>query len=272
MKRCFIISPIGEEGSDARRHADFVYYFIIKPALDEYHIEGVRSDHLNEPGKISEQMFREILEDDLCIAVLTGHNPNVFYELAVAQSAARPVILLIQKGEKLPFDVKDLRYVEYELEPKGLLDRTYVKRVAEHIQSLEAMNWRVANPLGELPTLTAVNYSLYIGPPEKIKDINVKSLMRDIEWDNENCYLVNNALGLREKISLMPSISSESFEVEIERKIAERIRNRPVELDLKDKKGNSWKVRAFYLFRSLQPLLPVESPEKIAADYGEDEE
>ena len=31
-------------------------------------------------------------------SLLTGFNPNVFYELAVAQSAARPVVILIEKG------------------------------------------------------------------------------------------------------------------------------------------------------------------------------
>ena len=47
----------------------------------------LRSDHLHEPGKITEQMYRELLGSDLSIAVLTGYNPNVFYELALAQAA-----------------------------------------------------------------------------------------------------------------------------------------------------------------------------------------
>ena len=37
-KRCFVISPIGAEGSPTRQHADDVYDFIIKPALDACHI------------------------------------------------------------------------------------------------------------------------------------------------------------------------------------------------------------------------------------------
>jgi hypothetical protein len=270
MKRCFVISPIGQEGSEVRQHADYVYYFIIKPALEEHKIEAVRSDHLNEPGKISDQMFREILNDDLCVAVLTGHNPNVFYELAVAQSASRPVILLIRDGEELPFDIKDLRTVKYDLEPKKLFDGTYSKQVSDHIRSLETMQWRVASPLGNAAQLLSLDYSLYLGAPPSIKNINVQSLMRNIEWDSNECYLVSGTL--REKITLRPSIGGPTFEVVISQEIVERVKGQPIELDLKDRKGNTWKVKTFYLFRSLQPLSLGESTDKIESDYGDEEE
>ena len=270
MKRCFIISPIGQDGSEVRKHADYVFYFIIKPALDDHGIKPIRSDQLNEPGKISDQMFREILNDDLCIAVLTGRNPNVYYELAVAQSATRPVILLIQEGEELPFDIQDLRTVRYDLDPKKLSEQTYAKMVSEYITSLEAMQWRVSSPIGDAAQILSLNYSLYLGPPTKVKSINVLSLMSRIEWDSANCYLVSGAL--REKVALRPSIGGQTFEVEIPRELVERVKSQPVELDLKDSKGNSWKVKTFYLFRSLQPLSLGESPDKIEGDYGDEEE
>jgi len=34
-KRCFVISPIGEEGSDVRKHADDVFDYLIEPAMKE---------------------------------------------------------------------------------------------------------------------------------------------------------------------------------------------------------------------------------------------
>src|ERR1700694_5732788 len=106
-RHCFIISPIGEEGSAVRAHADDVLEFIIKPALARCDVVAVRSDQMPESGTITEQMFREIVKSDVCVVLLTGFNPNVFYELAVAQAAARPVVILIEKGLTLPFDVKD---------------------------------------------------------------------------------------------------------------------------------------------------------------------
>lgn len=70
-RKCFVISPIGAEGSEVREHADDVFDFIIRPAMDKCRIRAVRSDHLREPGKISDHMFSEILSDQLCVAVLT---------------------------------------------------------------------------------------------------------------------------------------------------------------------------------------------------------
>lgn len=58
--KCFVISPIGEEGSDVRQHADDVFRYIIEPAMKECEIEAIRSDQLYKPGLISEQMFRFI--------------------------------------------------------------------------------------------------------------------------------------------------------------------------------------------------------------------
>ena len=148
-RRAFVISPIGEPGSDIREHADNVFRFIIKPAMEECGFEAIRSDHLAEPGTISSQMFREIFNDDLCIAVLTGRNPNVYYELAIAQAAGRPVILLAQEGEMLPFDVADLRAVTYTMKPAPLVDGVYAKEVIAHVRSLEANAWKATTPFGD---------------------------------------------------------------------------------------------------------------------------
>jgi hypothetical protein len=148
-KRCFVISPIGENGTPTREHADDVFEFIIKPAMDELGIHVYRSDHSQQIGRITEQMFHSILEEDLCIAVLTFSNPNVFYELAIAQCAARPVIILIEKGQSIPFDVRDLRAVEYDLRPRPLRDRVYVKQIIDLVRNLEAAQGPVQVPFGK---------------------------------------------------------------------------------------------------------------------------
>lgn len=143
-RRCFVISPIGAEGSEIRAHADDVFRFIIEPAMSDFGIEAVRSDQMHETGRITEQMFREIIQSDLCAVVLTYHNPNVFYELAVAQAAARPAILLAEKGHDLPFDVQDLRTVHYQLQPiTRLVDGYYKELVKEQIRSIEEQGWTV---------------------------------------------------------------------------------------------------------------------------------
>ncbi len=141
-KKCFVISPIGAEGSEIRHQADDVFEFIIKPAMEHFNIEAIRSDHMSETGRITEQMFREILTADLCIADLTGLNPNVLYELAVAQSASRPVIVIMEVGGQLPFDIRDIRCIEYSRQSiQRFVSGLYVERVKAQIQAIQDSEW-----------------------------------------------------------------------------------------------------------------------------------
>lgn len=119
--KCFVISPIGAPGSAIREHADDVFDFIIKPACKAANVTPERADHDSRPGIITEQMYDAILTDaDLLIAVLTFHNPNVFYEIAIAEAAARPLILMIADNDGIPFDIKDRRILTYDLKPRSV--------------------------------------------------------------------------------------------------------------------------------------------------------
>src|SRR5262245_38501639 len=88
--KCFIISPIGQPGSTSREHADDVFECITRPARKERQGEGWRADHIKDVGRITKQMYDDILSSDFCIAIWHSHNPNVLYEIAVAHSAGIP--------------------------------------------------------------------------------------------------------------------------------------------------------------------------------------
>ena len=146
-RRCFIISPIGLEGTPERVHTDEVFDFIITPAMEECGLKAFRSEDLLEHGKITDQMIQSIMKADFCIAVLKGYGPNVFYELAFAQAAGRPVVILMEKGEILPFDISDLRCVYYDLTIRSFHDRTYISQLVSHLRSFEATGWAVPSPI-----------------------------------------------------------------------------------------------------------------------------
>lgn len=184
MKRCFVISPIGPEGSEIREHANDVYDFIIEPAMVECGIQAIRSDQLQEPGRISEQMFREIIGDDLCVAVLTGHNPNVFYELAIAQAAAKPVIILVHKGQTLPFDTKDLRSLEYDLKPRTLSEQVHTKPVVAHVKSLENDGLQSRMAFGNYTPLGPIEANRW--PPGMLPDDQLVLLERTAREASED--------------------------------------------------------------------------------------
>lgn len=110
-KKCFVISPIGEDDGPIRRRSDQVLQYIIKPPVEEAGYQLTRADKISEPGIITSQIIERVVEDDLVIADLTDWNPNVFYELAIRHAIRKPFVQLIKRGEKLPFDVAGTRTI-----------------------------------------------------------------------------------------------------------------------------------------------------------------
>jgi len=110
-KICFVIAPIGESGSDSRKRSDQVLEHIIRPAVESCGYKAVRADEIAEPGMITNQIIRHVVEDPLVIADLTGQNANVFYELAIRHAVRKPLVQIIDKVEAIPFDVRSMRTI-----------------------------------------------------------------------------------------------------------------------------------------------------------------
>lgn len=110
-KSCFVICPIGQPDSAERKRSDQVLKHIIEPVVTEKGYTPIRADQLDKPGIITNQVIEHLRQDDLVVADLAGGNPNVFYELAVRHVVGKPVILIIQKGDAVPFDVSPSRVI-----------------------------------------------------------------------------------------------------------------------------------------------------------------
>lgn len=121
---CFYVAPIGEDGSDARRHSDLFLGSFVEPALENFKLNVVRADAIDKPGIITRQIIEYIMKSRLVIADLSFHNPNVFYELALRHAVKLPIVQIIRAGDKVPFDVNQMRTIQidtsdiYSLVPK----------------------------------------------------------------------------------------------------------------------------------------------------------
>lgn len=113
---CFVISPIGEEGSDIRQHADDLYEMVIGTALQKYDFDIIRADRLSTIASITSEIIKLIQEADLCIVDITGQNANVMYECGRRHETGKPTILMAKNGEKLPFDINIMRTIFFELD------------------------------------------------------------------------------------------------------------------------------------------------------------
>lgn len=131
MKTCFVISPIGSEGSDIRKRADQVYKYIIAPVCEKCDFTATRVDQINQADSITQTILDMLLKSELVIADMTGHNPNAFYEMGYRACTGKPMIHLKEKGESIPFDIASIRAFDYDLtnldsveEVKGRLEQT----------------------------------------------------------------------------------------------------------------------------------------------------
>jgi len=114
MADCFVVAPIGPDGSAIRARSDQIFNHVITPVAKDCGFEAIRADKISEPGLITTQVIDHLLNDAVVVADLTGNNANVFYELAVRHAIRKPYVQIIQKGERIPFDVAGVRTIEID--------------------------------------------------------------------------------------------------------------------------------------------------------------
>lgn len=108
-KICFFITPIGEEGSEERKHSDLFLTSLVEPALKEFDLKIVRADKIGSPGMITTQVLQHVMRARLAIVDLSFHNPNAFYEMALRHASGLPVVQITRKCDIPPFDVNQIR-------------------------------------------------------------------------------------------------------------------------------------------------------------------
>lgn len=142
-KTCFLITPLGEEASAARARADDLCSAVLEPLLDRRGLALVRGDRIPGQGSIMVQVVRETLDATAVVADLTGLNPNVLYELGIADALRKPVLRLIHDPATLPFDLRGDRTLLLRSGEGGRLLPADVEAVLAPVDQFlgEALHW-----------------------------------------------------------------------------------------------------------------------------------
>jgi hypothetical protein len=156
-KRCFVVSEFGSD-EKTRLERTQVLKHLVRKILEPMGYEVRRADDIDDLGQITHQIIERLLDDDLVVADLTGLNPNVFYELAVRHAAKKPVITLMTEGHGIPFDVKDVRTVFYDLHDPDKLEAAQAD-FRQKVKAMEANPGDVRNPITAARNVTLLQQS-----------------------------------------------------------------------------------------------------------------
>lgn len=109
----FVLMPFAEELKP-------VYEDHIKDTIKKFNLSIARADDFFSHNAIMDEIWSAIYYSKVIIADCTGKNPNVFYEIGLAHAIGRPVILITQNPDDVPFDLRHIRYIYYNNTPRGM--------------------------------------------------------------------------------------------------------------------------------------------------------
>jgi len=130
-RHCFYVGPF-------REPFDTIYASRVKPTVAGLGCSIIRADEIFGTGVIIDDVRDGIAAAELVIADLTGKNPNVMYEIGMAHTMGRPVLMLSQYPDDIPFDLRHRRAIIYDHTPHGLAAMT--EALAQTLASLFAID------------------------------------------------------------------------------------------------------------------------------------
>lgn len=132
-RKCFVVMPFGNESLQV------VYEDFVKPVIEDpegCNLECQRGDDVFGSNVVMDDIRTSMSSADIIVADLTGKNANLFYEVGICHTLDKPVLLLAQSMDDVPFDLRHRRVLLYEYSPRGC--RRLEKEVAEHLQAMVA--------------------------------------------------------------------------------------------------------------------------------------
>jgi len=110
-----------------------VYTNHIKKLGTDLGVTIKRADEIFSPGPFMEKIWDGICAAQLVLADCTEKNPNVFYEIGIAHTVGKKVVLITRSHDDIPSDIKHLEYIIYTYDPEGV--ETLVDKLKTFLKS-----------------------------------------------------------------------------------------------------------------------------------------
>lgn len=123
-KTVFVIQPFDK--------AFEAVYELIASAASQAKANVTRADNAILPGDdFATSLLNAIKTADVLIADVSNANPNVMYEVGLAQAGQKPLVLIADSSRNVPFDLAGMRVLIYDLANPG----EFVSRLRERIDN-----------------------------------------------------------------------------------------------------------------------------------------
>jgi len=109
-----VMMPFGAEFTS-------VYKALQKAAID-LNLQCKRADDIWVHHQVIQDIVDLIAKAKVVICDCSGRNPNVFYEIGIAHTLGKDVILIARSAEDIPFDLRHHRYLTYLPNKEGLAE------------------------------------------------------------------------------------------------------------------------------------------------------
>jgi hypothetical protein len=113
-RKVFMLMPFGDPLLNE------FYTDHIKKAIEQMDMNCMRADDIFNNKSIINDIWRNINEARIIVADLTHRNPNVFYEVGIAHTLGKEVILISQEENDIPFDLRHIRTIFYKNTYRGV--------------------------------------------------------------------------------------------------------------------------------------------------------
>jgi hypothetical protein len=112
---CFVLMPFADVFDTQKVYSEYV-----KPTVEACGLRCLRADDVYGVSGVMQSIWEAINQSRVIIADVTGRNANVFYELGIAHTLGKPVVIMTQSMNDVPFDLKHLRCIVYEYKPRTI--------------------------------------------------------------------------------------------------------------------------------------------------------
>jgi len=121
---CVVLMPISNKFKNQ-------WELAVKPAIEKAGLEPSRADEAPVTDDMIRSVAQSIFGARILIADVTGSNPNVMYELGLAQAIGKRVVVVCQHVGKIPRDLQGYRVLEYSADDIGKFKRDLETTILE---------------------------------------------------------------------------------------------------------------------------------------------